>query len=120
MATSEKWWGRRVVTEFTFPEAIAELAGHKTVGFVAPTWEDEERATQIGGDSAMRSRNQLIRYSVATIDRHAVEQDGAEVQALFSSDPKVRILLMQAWLTVSSPSESDLRGFTESRKIVVE
>lgn len=117
---ADKWWGRRIVSEFTFPDGIAELAGHKTIGFVAPTWEDEERATLIGGDSAMRSRNQLIRYSVATIDKRPVEQDGPEVQELFSSDPKVRILLMQAWLTVSSPTESDLRGFTESRKIVVE
>lgn len=119
MSEQKNWWGKTPVAEYTFPEQIAEACGHRTVGMVPPTWEDEERATQVGGDNSMRTRNQLVRYGVATIDGRAVEQDGPEVQALFASDPRVRIMLVQAWLQTSSPSDADMAGFTKSRKVVV-
>ena len=108
-----KWWGDRVVTEFTLPEKLQAAAKCKTVGMVELNWDEEVMAAE-SERSNMAIAHKFTRMAIATIDGRPVDQDQVEVQKLFNSSPKVRSLLNRARVTMSDPSDEDELRFLAS------
>lgn len=109
-----RWWGKRVPTEFRFPPRAAEECGHKSVHLVQLDWDEEERASSAGGMNISKIGHLLSRYSICMIDGKPVEQDGAEVQALFVAGPLARKLIGAARAKLNEPEDSEISSFLGS------
>lgn len=111
----------REVVVFEFPKELADTAENPvSVGLVRLKASEELMALRRARGDAPRAQYELVQQAMVQWNGNAVSLGDGSVDKIFESvDPRVRTLILQAYTSISNPTNLEVAGFLTSSKQVV-